>query len=759
MRYVALLLWLLAPWGISGPRVIVHYDDLMGPDSRGAQSLASWLTRCGAQVDLTTVRKAPADAALVIDCTHKGEAERSPEAPLLIAGWQAVQAYGKKQSAVELQSVGQYSHWTLKGEPDRALAALAESQVTRALPHVRLEPHGLALAWGEVPVEARINRPVRLPLTPYAELQRTHAVAWKIAEEGQTFGTTLPVGFLDDPAVATLYETLIRSLLQLQEEPSLQALPCDPRLPRYLRRAPRSAMRLDEDELARFAAFAEPAGIQQLSSALAQQAVTVSASVQWLEQVAGALVATARTRRMGQIHQLAVRGLLQREVPVRLRACQLAGLLRVPGSNPMLQQRLLDLAEAFSVRVAAAEGLRAFPGAVRLADGLQSQPAITDRLLSSVLLADAAPSRAWQLFADQAGKAGPEQAQAIAATFLALIQRATMYDMRSELKTMEPSDASRLALRQVIKENGLPAEEFGPALQSVASYRATHKQVLARKPERVELAIVHRGDPKLGEAVFFRRESACSSCHAIGGRGRSLGPELSQIGLHRKQMELVQVLVDPAESGGGETIRGRSGVVLFTAATANPDAVRVLPAGSLLYLPKGFAKERERRNLMAADCVDEITQAEFYHLIQFLSLLGMPGTAYSPTTEIVAWRALAASPDAIPAWGVETKLYADETGTVAAKDLRALGFAYVLLQATVECQQAATVFLEISSWGRPGFHSIWVRSADTWLPGDQRLDLPAGKSEIGILVEPRILGRDLRVKLKTDAFVTLLQPR
>jgi putative heme-binding domain-containing protein len=53
------------------------------------------------------------------------------------------------------------------------------------------------------------------------------------------------------------------------------------------------------------------------------------------------------------------------------------------------------------------------------------------------------------------------------------------------------------------------------------------------------------GDPVRGQALF-EGKGACTTCHAVNGRGSRVGPDLSQIGSMRRATELQTSLVDPA---------------------------------------------------------------------------------------------------------------------------------------------------------------------------------------------------------------------
>jgi len=81
------------------------------------------------------------------------------------------------------------------------------------------------------------------------------------------------------------------------------------------------------------------------------------------------------------------------------------------------------------------------------------------------------------------------------------------------------------------------------------------------------------GDRVRGEALF-RGKGGCVLCHAVGGRGGTLGPELSEVGLRRGAAYLRAALLDPEADVPRSSISYRADVNL----TQNFLAVRVVTA-------------------------------------------------------------------------------------------------------------------------------------------------------------------------------------
>jgi putative heme-binding domain-containing protein len=54
------------------------------------------------------------------------------------------------------------------------------------------------------------------------------------------------------------------------------------------------------------------------------------------------------------------------------------------------------------------------------------------------------------------------------------------------------------------------------------------------------------GDPVAGEAIYRRMASACTTCHAIGGAGGKLGPDMTSIGASAPPDYIIESILNPA---------------------------------------------------------------------------------------------------------------------------------------------------------------------------------------------------------------------
>lgn len=135
------------------------------------------------------------------------------------------------------------------------------------------------------------------------------------------------------------------------------------------------------------------------------------------------------------------------------------------------------------------------------------------------------------------------------------------------------------------------------------------------------------GDPPAGRAVYDGK-GACGACHAIAGRGGSLGPDLSRIGLLRTLKFLRAALTDPDafvdEHYQTITVLTRSGEKV-SGIRLNEDDYSV-QIRDLREVPRSFLKRevkevrREKGSLMPAYGAT-LSAAEMEDLVAYLSSL------------------------------------------------------------------------------------------------------------------------------------------
>jgi cytochrome c oxidase cbb3-type subunit 3 len=165
--------------------------------------------------------------------------------------------------------------------------------------------------------------------------------------------------------------------------------------------------------------------------------------------------------------------------------------------------------------------------------------------------------------------------------------------------------------------NHMPAAD---AEKTVAYLRSMSSR--SRNPGNVE-----SGDSLRGKAVY-EGKGQCPACHAIDGKGSSIGPDLSEIGGLRSVAEIAQSIVDPDAEvlPPYQSFRGvtRGGVVI-AGTTLNEDTFSIQvrePSGRLLGLSKSDLRDYSLRgNSSMPSYRDRLTDVELRDLVMYLASL------------------------------------------------------------------------------------------------------------------------------------------
>lgn len=167
--------------------------------------------------------------------------------------------------------------------------------------------------------------------------------------------------------------------------------------------------------------------------------------------------------------------------------------------------------------------------------------------------------------------------------------------------------------------------------------RAQAGDSMAKTHDATSIAIIaasaaKKGDAHRGELIYRSPALACTACHAIGGAGGKVGPDMSSIGASAPLDYLVESVVLPGakvkegyhsvivETKDGKSIMGqlvRSGDSGLTIRDA---------AGTEVVIPDSMvAKKTDAGSLMPGNLINSLNSQETDDLFKFLSSLGKPG--------------------------------------------------------------------------------------------------------------------------------------
>ena len=212
-----------------------------------------------------------------------------------------------------------------------------------------------------------------------------------------------------------------------------------------------------------------------------------------------------------------------------------------------------------------------------------------------------------------------------------------------------PAPPAKAGLR-VAREGGRNEPELVLALTRSAGLEDADLTLTAAEIQQIASSVAAQGDPARGERVFRRFELGCVTCHAIGGVGGKVGPDLTSIGASAPVDYLVESMFYPNR----KIKEGYHAVVLETQDGQELSGVLMREDNERLVirdvsnrevaLAKNSVKNRTMGgSLMPSGLIDNLSSQERIDLFRFLSELGKPGP-YDASKGSVArsWRVLPA---------------------------------------------------------------------------------------------------------------------
>jgi putative heme-binding domain-containing protein len=170
------------------------------------------------------------------------------------------------------------------------------------------------------------------------------------------------------------------------------------------------------------------------------------------------------------------------------------------------------------------------------------------------------------------------------------------------------------------------------ALMQLAGLTVSDKQLTPAELQAIAKDALAKGDAARGEDIYRRAELACLTCHAIGGAGGKVGPDMTSIGASAPADYLVEALLYPnakiKEGYHSVLITTKdemefSGIVVRE--TDNEVVLRNAANQEVSVAKKNIAKRQNGGSLMPSGLVDALLPEERLDLIKFLSMLGRPG--------------------------------------------------------------------------------------------------------------------------------------
>ncbi len=210
-----------------------------------------------------------------------------------------------------------------------------------------------------------------------------------------------------------------------------------------------------------------------------------------------------------------------------------------------------------------------------------------------------------------------------------------------------PADVAVVALRSV-RSSGQQLPELTSALQQAGGVTSGPKQLSPAEMESMIDDVLANGDPASGESIYRRAELNCIKCHAIGGAGGKVGPDMVSLGATAQLDYLINALLDPNKqvkenyhtqivvTNEGQTVSG------ILVRESDSDVLLRDAEGREISVPRDTIDERAQGvSLMPAGLTDKLTRAEMIDLVAFLKALGrLPEYTVSQTPMVRQWQVL-----------------------------------------------------------------------------------------------------------------------
>ncbi len=382
----------------------------------------------------------------------------------------------------------------------------------------------------------------------------------------------------------------------------------------------------------------------------------------------------------GDLHRL-LPLLKEKDEKLRIIAARLAGLWKLESARP----QLLEIARAERIseaeRQAAVDGLAALGGkaSIEALEKLAGEEGSLARrrlaLIALVPLDAKVAARHAVEFLASGGCQPPGNEGEAAGIFEAFLQRkdgaALLAAALRDHKL--PVDIARIGLRTV-RSTGRPDAGLAEELAKAGGLTFGARTLSAQEMQAMVADVARLGDPVRGEAVFRRKDQICLKCHAIGGAGGQVGPDLSSIGASAPVDYLIDSLLQPNKAIKENyysllvtTTKGQQYSGIKVRETNTELVLRDAEDREISIPVKDIDERSPGGSLMPEGLTDTLTRNDLLDLVRFLSELGKVGPyAIGPQRVVRRWQALEPTREA---W---TFLHLGGGLATPAKDVRGL---------------------------------------------------------------------------------------
>ncbi len=460
---------------------------------------------------------------------------------------------------------------------------------------------------------------------------------------------------------------------------------------------------------------------------------------------------------------------------MRTDAIRLAGQWKVESALPRLLSVVNDASAPVTVRQAAFGSLREIGGArvVRELEVLAKKPSTRQHAvlaLAALNLNRAAPL-AVEILASTS-----DEIEALALWRGLLGIKGAAHALTAALpKTGLPPVMAKTGLRAA-REGGRNEPELVLALSRGADLDDEVKQLTEAEMKQLAARVAGEGDAARGEMIYRRAQLACVSCHAIGGAGGKVGPDMTSIGASAPVDYLIESLLYPNRkikegyhSVIIETKDGQEFSGILVRESADQIFVRDVQNQEVAVAKNNIGRRLTGNSLMPTGLIDFLSQSEQLDLFRFLSELGKPGPFDASKGNVARfWRLAPATIDLIQ-FGDDKVLQSDMKGkgwfpSYTAVDgqllkqelqgaldaIRWRGPIAVYAAAQFQTAKPGKVLLNLDA---PSGAPVWLNGESINLKSETELTLPAGTHTLVMKMDANKLPDSLRAAVSEGTFL------
>ncbi|HEX5220464.1 MAG TPA: hypothetical protein VFZ59_12910, partial [Verrucomicrobiae bacterium] len=348
--------------------------------------------------------------------------------------------------------------------------------------------------------------------------------------------------------------------------------------------------------------------------------------------------------------------------------------------------------------------------------------------------------------------------------------------LRSALPEKSLSEATVKAGMRVAREGGRDDIDLVVAFAKAGGLNADTAALSGEVIKELATKAGSKGNPTRGEAVYRRSELNCVTCHAIGGAGGKVGPDLMSIGASAPADYIVEALLLPSakikegypsiniDTKDDQSISG-------TLARETPEEVVLRTAtGAEVNVAKQNIASRQNGtiSLMPTGLLDNLDERDKLDLIAFLSSLGKPGEFDASKSGVArSWRVYPLTHTDQQNGVVEgiwkkpltdkmwQPTFAQVNGRLTREQLEAkakqdfwVGILQVFAATELQTVKAGAVKLNLEATAG----EVWIDEKKLGGLGESVVELPAGTHRVLVKIDPKNVPEFIRLRTSEGVF-------